>query len=476
LRPAGGYEAATAQLRAYERLLDVTELPAVAVYRAEQLQALGHAIERLVPVTAAKPPAHLAGDLVNKIVFREAPGFLTGVNDGGSADAAMHGADVVIPSFVCPVFLANQLQTSILPATTDERKVQGHVLKLQLRCSHASVAVAQYACEQRELWRRRLANGARLSDVHLGMSCVPDPTDSASVLIKWRREPSGDGPTHIVRLWRSHYVGLQALHRRHRAASFCCASDGASGSSGSSGSASFGASGSGGGSSVCVGAEAAQLAAGLELTHIFAMVVRYEVLAASKAAYQAALPPRLMTLLQARLGCTHECYASPLNRSPSYVSFCSAFADTDRHFGSCGSFFQWWPETGSFECNPPFDAKSIIACFDHIAEILSARSQPLSFVLTVPTIDRPTGRASHALQAMSRRGLWRASIEVAAHEHVYQMGLQHRRCGTDGQGDRRCWKPLLASTAYILQNEEGAKTWPVTEGLADEVRRAWACV
>jgi phosphorylated CTD-interacting factor 1 len=325
------------------------------------------------------------------------------------------------------------------------------------------VAVAQYACEQRELWRRRLANGARLSDVHLGMSCVPDPTDSASVLIKWRREPSGDGPTHIVRLWRSHYVGLQALHRRHRAASFCCASDGASGSSGSSGSASFGASGSGGGSSVCVGAEAAQLAAGLELTHIFAMVVRYEVLAASKAAYQAALPPRLMTLLQARLGCTHECYASPLNRSPSYVSFCSAFADTDRHFGSCGSFFQWWPETGSFECNPPFDAKSIIACFDHIAEILSARSQPLSFVLTVPTIDRPTGRASHALQAMSRRGLWRASIEVAAHEHVYQMGLQHRRCGTDGQGDRRCWKPLLASTAYILQNEEGAKTFFVPD-------------
>ena len=81
-----------------------------------------------------------------------------------------------------------------------------------------------------------------------------------------------------------------------------------------------------------------------------------------------------------------------------------------------------------------------------------------------------------AAQRMGRRGLWRASIEVAAHEHVYQMGLQHRRCGTDGQGDRRCWMPLLASTAYIFQNEEGAKTWPVTEGLADEVRRAWACV
>ena len=461
------------------QLLDVTELPAVAVYRAEQLQALGHAIERLVPVTAAKPPAHLAGDLVNKIVFREAPGFLPGVDDGGGADATMNGADVVIPSVVCPFFLANQLQTSILPATTDVRKVQGHVLRLQLRCSHASEAVAQYACEQRELWRRRLASGRRLSDVHLGMSCVPDPTDSASVLIKWR--PSGDGPTHVVRLWRSHYVGLQALHRRHRAAGCRCASDGASGSSsssgdsgssGSCGSASFGASGIGGGSSVRV----AQLAAGLELTHIFAMVVRYEALAASKAAYQAALPPRLMTLLQARLGCTHECYASPLNRSPSYVSFCSAFADTDRHFGSCGSFFEWWPASGSFECNPPFDAKSIIACFDHIAEILSASSQPLSFVLTVPTIDRPTGRASHALQAMGRRGLWRASIEVAAHEHVYQMGLQHRRCGTDGQGDRRCWMPLLASTAYIFQNEEGAKTWPVTEGLADEVRRAWACV
>lgn len=34
--------------------------------------------------------------------------------------------------------------------------------------------------------------------------------------------------------------------------------------------------------------------------------------------------------------------------------YCSAFWDTDRWFGSCGSFLDFHPTSGSFEVNPPF--------------------------------------------------------------------------------------------------------------------------
>ena len=57
--------------------------------------------------------------------------------------------------------------------------------------------------------------------------------------------------------------------------------------------------------------------------------------------------------LAARLGVTQECFASPLNCRFDR-GHCSAFADTDGGFGSCGSFLQFEPAEGSYEANPPF--------------------------------------------------------------------------------------------------------------------------
>jgi hypothetical protein len=59
-------------------------------------------------------------------------------------------------------------------------------------------------------------------------------------------------------------------------------------------------------------------------------------------------------------GVKHECFASPLNAE--LASFNSLFPDTDSFFGGRGSFFDFAPLTGSFECNPPADHAAVRRC------------------------------------------------------------------------------------------------------------------
>jgi phosphorylated CTD-interacting factor 1 len=87
----------------------------------------------------------------------------------------------------------------------------------------------------------------------------------------------------------------------------------------------------------------------------------------TKSGHQAALPALAMQALRDDFGVRHECFASPLNAETS--SFCSLFPDTDRFFGSSGSFFDFFPKMGSFECNP-FDYSSVERTLEHIVELL----------------------------------------------------------------------------------------------------------
>jgi phosphorylated CTD-interacting factor 1 len=195
------------------------------------------------------------------------------------------------------------------------------------------------------------------------------------------------------------------------------------------------------------------------------MALRYDSLSGCKCAYQAALPPPVMELLRSELGCAHECFASPLNQ---YLgSFCSAFTDTDAAFGSKGSFFEFRPSEGSFECNPPFDSRSIDACLEHVLSLLRATELPLSFVVTVPSLDGThsdhSGSAFRGLEAYKS-----AAVQVHAKSHSYLMGLQHRR-----QNDGVFWHPDLPSTAYVYQNAAGRQQWPIRATFTDQLRRAW---
>ena len=66
------------------------------------------------------------------------------------------------------------------------------------------------------------------------------------------------------------------------------------------------------------------------------------------------------------------------------------FIDTDRHFGSVGSFFGFRPTTGSFESNPPFVNDVMTQNAEHIISCLAAvdaSHEPLSFIVVVPAWD-----------------------------------------------------------------------------------------
>ena len=124
------------------------------------------------------------------------------------------------------------------------------------------------------------------------------------------------GPKPYVDLTRAHYAKLRSMH--------AAAAAGAAGE---------------------VGGEAteAQLRA-----RVLCVLFRYAALGAH--GYQAALCADGFETLREALGCTFECFASPLNCR--YPTYCSAFADTDRFFGSLGSFFSFHPTEGSFEVHP----------------------------------------------------------------------------------------------------------------------------
>ncbi len=76
-----------------------------------------------------------------------------------------------------------------------------------------------------------------------------------------------------------------------------------------------------------------------------------------------------MEYLYSQFGVRHECFASPLNRNFDVPRFSSLFPDTDRFFGSTGSFFQLPLDSGSYEVNPPFDWYSVVQCIDRIGEV-----------------------------------------------------------------------------------------------------------
>jgi phosphorylated CTD-interacting factor 1 len=97
---------------------------------------------------------------------------------------------------------------------------------------------------------------------------------------------------------------------------------------------------------------------------------------------QCALAEHVFDTLHKYVQVNFECFASPLNCR--FPTFCSAFPDTDGPFGSHGSFFNFFPLTGSYEVNPPFIESIMTAAVQHVHLLLNKSSQSLSFVLIIP--------------------------------------------------------------------------------------------
>jgi len=105
------------------------------------------------------------------------------------------------------------------------------------------------------------------------------------------------------------------------------------------------------------------------LTRLFVLLCRYDLIGDVNNRCQAIVPSTALKAMVSQFGVAHECFASPLSNIRSSFNS-SLFADTDRFFGSLGSFFDFVPLEGSFHVNPPFSGGSLKLMFDRIFRLL----------------------------------------------------------------------------------------------------------
>ena len=208
---------------------------------------------------------------------------------------------------------------------------------------------------------------------------------------------------------------------------------------------------------------------------LFVLLTRYDSLTrelhTSKreaSSYHAALPKDVFQFLTDEMGVTMECFASPLNCY--YPNYCSAFADTDVWFGSCGSFFDFHPINGSFEVNPPFTEEVMLAMVDHIERLLNDSNEPLSFAVIIPEwIDPPTPALVQMQKSMYRT----EDFVVNPHKHSYIEGSQHKFDVVRDQSGKNVFGAIHASHVFFLQNKQGMKKWTPTMDKINKMRQVW---
>jgi Phosphorylated CTD interacting factor 1 WW domain len=192
---------------------------------------------------------------------------------------------------------------------------------------------------------------------------------------------------------------------------------------------------------------------------LFSLLARYSVLEGY--GWQAAVAQPVLAAMHKHFGVSVECFSSPLN---SYMpTFCSLFPDTDAHFGSLGSFFDFYPLEGSFEANPPFVMPLMIKMVKHMEQLLGAATGPMSFAVVVPAWEDDTHWPLLVGSAFTT-----GSFTVLAADHSYCDGGQHENSLAEK------YRPAPFNTAvFFLQNKLGSELWPVTPASEGALRSAF---
>jgi phosphorylated CTD-interacting factor 1 len=183
--------------------------------------------------------------------------------------------------------------------------------------------------------------------------------------------------------------------------------------------------------------------------HLYMMLSRYHTIQGH--GFQAACPEMVFDFFRKYLNVNFECFASPCNTY--FGRYCSAFSDVDYNFGSSGSFWNWEPSSGggSYQANPPFVSTVMRKMAQKIERILGERKdKPMSFVVIVPGWEDDEG-----YQIMSRSVHMRRRVLISKHDHGFVDGAQQQR------RDRFRTSPF-DTAVFVLQNELGARKWPVT--------------
>lgn len=197
---------------------------------------------------------------------------------------------------------------------------------------------------------------------------------------------------------------------------------------------------------------------------LYCVIMRYETISSYNDGYQMAFPNRGFELLRSMVGVTAECFASPLN--VTLDQYCSVAYDTDRFFGSCGSFWKFDGESGSYEANPPFTEEIMERMAKHILHILTTHEEPFSFAVIIPAWMDDN---CNAFQIMTHTDMARPSrgdfIKLDKFKHNYCPGMQHRQPFQEQTSKS-------ATLIFFLQNEAGSRKWPVTYELFSQFKKS----
>lgn len=198
---------------------------------------------------------------------------------------------------------------------------------------------------------------------------------------------------------------------------------------------------------------------------VFCLLRRYD--AVGGPTYQCSVTRETFAALRAEIGVTKECFASPLNRNAEV--FWSAFPDTDRFFGSQGSFFDAFAsplvtEGGCFYANPPFVEEYIerlCACVRTMLEW----PVPVTFVVVIPVWENCAGYDWFQSSASTQ-----VHLVLLPGKHMYMDGKQHVanvRANTKHA-------VRFSSACFILQNEQGKTQVVLDEGKKHRLRKSFS--
>ena len=204
------------------------------------------------------------------------------------------------------------------------------------------------------------------------------------------------------------------------------------------------------------------------LSRIFSLICRYESYFKNSIklnegyGLQAALPGVVFKELNKQFEVSEEMFASPFNCY--FSNYCSAFVDTDIFFGSHGSFFDYHPLEGSFECNPPFTSEIYSRMIDHIDYLLESSQQPLSFIVFIP--ERLEGDDPNA-DKLKKSKFLKKSVIVLYNQHQYVSGAQHM---LDKSKDVSInYDPCHNTQIFFLQNKAGNEKWTPSQEKIDAI-------
>jgi phosphorylated CTD-interacting factor 1 len=176
---------------------------------------------------------------------------------------------------------------------------------------------------------------------------------------------------------------------------------------------------------------------------------------------QAAAPSAVFEALRESFGVQAELCASPVNCH--WRRFGSAFLECDRHFGSFGDAFAFKPTGGSFQANPPFDASFIQRLAAHFdATLRRSGTEPLSFCVIVPHWPESACWKALTTSPYARRPI----LHLKPNQHGYVAGAQATRAA-------RLNPASAASDVVFLQNEAGARAWPVSVETTRTIKRGF---